>query len=147
MGWILDHIEKPSANGAAGEEVSTEYLTSLSTKLGHGIFPIKEIRNNGDVSYPEELQAIDFNSELYLRDDKFMTILVPDNWYWHSPRISILDKDENLLCSLYEDEDFIYDYRQQFDDFVNIIYLKVHKDKRLSIEPQEIIIDIEHVEE
>jgi len=67
-------------SGTAGEEISTEYLISLSTKLGHGIFPIKEVRNNGDILYPEELQAINFNSELYLRDDKFMTILVPDSW-------------------------------------------------------------------
>jgi len=134
-------------SGTAGEEISTEYLISLSTKLGHGIFPIKEVRNNGDILYPEELQAINFNSELYLRDDKFMTILVPDNWNWNSPRINILDIDENLLCSLYEDKDFIYDYRQLDRDFTNIMQLKVHKDGKLSIAPQEIIIDINHMEE
>lgn len=146
---LLDLLKNGAFGGsdAAGEEVSTEYLTSLSTKLGHNIFPIKEIRNNGDTLYPEELQAINFNSELYLRDDKFMTILVPDSWNWNSPRINILDTDENLLCSLYEDKDFIYDYRQLDRDFTNIIQLKVHKDGKLSIGPQEIIIDINHEEE
>ena len=80
---LLDLLKNGAfgGSGAAGEDVSTEYLTSLSAKLGHGVFPIKEIRNNKDILYPEELQAIDFNSELYLRDDKFMTILVPDNWH------------------------------------------------------------------
>lgn len=145
---LLDLLKNGAFSGgaAAGEEISTEYLTSLSSKLGHGIFPIKEIRNNGDVLYPEELQAINFNSELYLRDDKFMTILVSDSCNWNSPRINILDIDENLLCSLYEDKDFIYDDRQLDHDFTNIIHLKVHKDGKLSIEPQEIIIDINHVE-
>lgn len=134
-------------SGTAGEEISTEYLISLSTKLGHGIFPIKEIRNNGESVSPAEMQEANFNSELYLRDDKFMTILISDNWNWNSLRINILDIDENLLCSLYEDKDFIYDYRHLDQDYTNIIQLKVHKDGKLSIGPQEIIIDINHVEE
>lgn len=86
------------------EKITPEYIKSLSNYLGHNIYPINSVKIIPDSKYnvtysAEEMQENNFNSSLYLRDDKFMAIVIPVNEdiYFRNFSIRVKDLDGNDL--------------------------------------------------
>ena len=86
------------------EKITPEYVISLSNYLGHHIYPINSVTIIPDGKHTftfsaEEMQENDFNSSLYLRDDKFMTLVIPFNKdiYFRNFVIRVQDLDGNDL--------------------------------------------------
>lgn len=84
------------------EKITLEYIISLSNYLGHNIYPINSVTIIPDDKHTftvsaEKMQENNFNSSLYLRDDKFMTIVIPFNEdiYFQNFVIRIEDLDGN----------------------------------------------------
>lgn len=150
---ILDLLKNGAfSNGSSGEKVTQEYLESLSEYLGHNIYPINSVKIIPDGKYnvtysAEEMQENNFNSSLYLRDDKFMTLVIPFNKdiYFKNFVIRIEDLEGNDLL-----ESTI---GQTWLDNSHYIFMK--NDNNYSFEimmpqgimPQEINIVIENVYE
>lgn len=129
----------------SNKNVNSKYLTSISTKLGHNIYPINKIIDNDngtEKTYdPQELQEANFDSELYLRDDKFMTVILPSDT-WSNTTIEIRSLDETTLCVLDLQTNYIF---TEGND--GIILQLMIKQGRKTINPQEVIIYISHLEE
>lgn len=149
---ILDLLKNGAfSNGSSGEKVTQEYLESLSEYLGHNIYPINSVTiipsGKYSVTYSaEEMQENNFNSSLYLRNDKFMTIVIPFNKdiYFKNFVIRIEDLEGNDLLESTIGQTWLD----------NSHYIFMENDNNYSFElsipqtmPQEINIVIENVYE
>lgn len=129
--------------------VNSKYLSSISAKLGHNIYPINKIIENDNgkrkIYDPQELQEANFDSELYLRDDKFMTVIIPSNG-WGNTGIEIRSLDEDTLCILDSETHYILTESIYDGNDCIILQLMINQGRKM-IDPQEVIIYISHSEE